>query len=426
MTVSAQTPLNRSTANGVTTVFPYNFKVLAAADLEVSIDGVVKTLTTHYTLSGVGDDGGGNVTMLSAPTAGGIVVRRRNMAYTRVTDYQDQGELPTATLDADFDASVLLSQQLAEGLERAVKVPITSDLDPAQLIADLTQASIDAVAAADAAAISETNAAASASIASAAATSATASASTASTAATSATASASAASTSATSATSSASAASTSASGASSSATTASTAATNAGNSATAAATSATNAASSATAAAGSATSASGSATAAGTSATNAASSAAAAAASAASVVGVPVGGVVYIGASSAPSGFLKANGAAVSRSTYSALFAVIGITFGAGDGSTTFNLPDLRGEFVRGLDDGRGVDTSRVLGSAQADGMKTHTHGMSGAIQDDGGVAYNISGGARGSAVNTTGNNSGAISETRPRNIALLAVIKH
>jgi len=123
VTVSAQTPINRSTANGVTTVFPYNFKVLAAADLEVSLDGVVKTLTTDYTLSGVGDDAGGNVTMLSAPANGVTVVRRRNMAYIREVDYQDQGELPTDTLDDDQDAPILMIQQVAEGLSRAVSLP---------------------------------------------------------------------------------------------------------------------------------------------------------------------------------------------------------------------------------------------------------------------------------------------------------------
>lgn len=126
MTVSAQTPIKRSTANGVTTVFPYDFKILAAADLEVSLDGVVKTLTTDYTLSGVGDDAGGNVTMLSAPANGVTVVRRRNMAYTREVDYQDQGELPTDTLDDDQDAPILMIQQLNEEVGRGLRLPITA------------------------------------------------------------------------------------------------------------------------------------------------------------------------------------------------------------------------------------------------------------------------------------------------------------
>ena len=74
----------------------------------------------------------------------------------------------------------------------------------------------------------------------------------------------------------------------------------------------------------------------------------------------------------------LKCNGAAVSRTTYAALFAVIGTTYGAGDGSTTFNLPEVRGEFIRGLDDGRGVDPGRGIGTAQGSQNLEHSHGAS------------------------------------------------
>lgn len=70
---------------------------------------------------------------------------------------------------------------------------------------------------------------------------------------------------------------------------------------------------------------------------------------------------------STAPSGWLKANGAAVSRTAYADLFAAIGTTYGSGDGFNTFNLPDLRGEFIRGFDDARGVDSGRAMGSSQA-----------------------------------------------------------
>ncbi|MEH6564572.1 MAG: phage tail protein [Halopseudomonas sp.] len=79
-----------------------------------------------------------------------------------------------------------------------------------------------------------------------------------------------------------------------------------------------------------------------------------------------PSGLVAHFARSSAPTGWLKANGAAVGRVAYADLFAAIGTTFGAGDGFNTFNLPDLRGEFVRGWDDGRGVDAGRLLGSWQ------------------------------------------------------------
>lgn len=87
-------------------------------------------------------------------------------------------------------------------------------------------------------------------------------------------------------------------------------------------------------------------------------------------------GFVSYTAAATAPAGWLKANGAVVSRTTYAALFAAIGTTYGAGDGSTTFKLPDYRGYFLRALDDGRGIDTGRVLGSTQTSQNLSHNHG--------------------------------------------------
>ena len=89
----------------------------------------------------------------------------------------------------------------------------------------------------------------------------------------------------------------------------------------------------------------------------------------------VPTGSVHMMATTTAPSGYLKCNGAAVSRTTYSALFAIIGTTHGEGDGSATFNVPDLRGEFVRGWDDSRGVDSGRSFGSSQSDTNKQHNH---------------------------------------------------
>jgi len=136
----------------------------------------------------------------------------------------------------------------------------------------------------------------------------------------------------------------------------------------------------------------------------------------------IPSGAVLYFAGRNAPTGWLKANGAAVSRSTYAALFAAIGTTYGTGDGRNTFNLPDLRGEFVRGWDDGRGVDNGRALGSAQADEFKAHTHG---------GVPQRAGDSDRGGSVSWFSidglgqTESAGGSETRPRNIALLACIK-
>jgi len=80
----------------------------------------------------------------------------------------------------------------------------------------------------------------------------------------------------------------------------------------------------------------------------------------------VPTGAILSFAISTAPSGWLECNGTAVSRVTFNGLFQAIGTTYGAGDGSTTFALPDFRGEFLRGWDNGRGIDSSRGLGTFQ------------------------------------------------------------
>lgn len=138
-----------------------------------------------------------------------------------------------------------------------------------------------------------------------------------------------------------------------------------------------------------------------------------------------PAGAVAAFAMNSAPGGWLKCNGAAISRTTYATLFAAIGTTFGVGDGSTTFNLPDLRGEFVRGWDDGRGVDTSRTFGSAQGDQFKAHTHTVNLTAEM---AAGSNSGSLRTGSTTNTGSTGGAVApdETRPRNIALLYCIRY
>lgn len=100
------------------------------------------------------------------------------------------------------------------------------------------------------------------------------------------------------------------------------------------------------------------------------------------------------------PAGWFRANGAAVSRTVYSALFAKIGTTYGAGDGVSTFNLPDPRGKFIRVLDDGRGIDVGRVLGSSQADEIRSHNH--SGSAANAGGHAHTASADAQGEHTHT------------------------
>jgi len=95
-------------------------------------------------------------------------------------------------------------------------------------------------------------------------------------------------------------------------------------------------------------------------------------------VEGVPTGSVFCMAVVSIPTGYLECNGAAVSRSTYSALFAIIGVNYGSGDGSSTFNVPDLRGEFVRGVDRGRGIDSGRNVATSQGGANASHNHSIS------------------------------------------------
>lgn len=98
-----------------------------------------------------------------------------------------------------------------------------------------------------------------------------------------------------------------------------------------------------------------------------------------------PIGTIAYFAGDSAPAGWLKANGAQVSRSVYANLFAAISTRFGAGNGSTTFTLPDLRGVFLRGFDDGRGFDGGRVLGSLQNHNLAEHRHATGWRINNTG-----------------------------------------
>ena len=161
------------------------------------------------------------------------------------------------------------------------------------------------------------------------------------------------------------------------------------------------------------------------------------------------VGEVAFFARTTPPSGWLKANGAAVSRTTYAALFAAIGTTFGAGDGLTTFNLPDLRGEFLRGLDDGRNIDRGRRLGTAQGDAIRNITGKLDGSAMGSGNQVLEgkmIASGAIGTTYQQrqwSGDQGGwgeqsvsfdfdasrvvpTASENRPRNVALLACIKY
>jgi microcystin-dependent protein len=154
--------------------------------------------------------------------------------------------------------------------------------------------------------------------------------------------------------------------------------------------------------------------------------------------IALPAGAVMAFARTTAPDGWLAADGSLVSRSTYAALFSAIGTSHGAGDGSTTFNLPDLRGVFVRGSDSQtiNGITYAGSFGSKQGDAMQGHYHQFFGgtSVYVQGSGSSNL---PAGSFVNIVTQSVGipitdgangtprTASETRPANIALLYCIK-
>jgi microcystin-dependent protein len=142
------------------------------------------------------------------------------------------------------------------------------------------------------------------------------------------------------------------------------------------------------------------------------------------------------------PTGTLECDGSAISRSTYSDLYALFGDMYGDGDGSTTFNLPDLRGRFMRGWDHGAGTDpdaasrtdrgdttTGDHVGTLQADEYESHNHGPDGAVSfwyfDDVSPNYvteYTSTDTNSDFSSVTASSGG--NETRPKNINVMFVV--
>jgi microcystin-dependent protein len=168
----------------------------------------------------------------------------------------------------------------------------------------------------------------------------------------------------------------------------------------------------------------------------------------------IPPGVIQAFGGGTVPSGWLLCDGSTVSRSTYSGLFASVGIVHGQGNGTTTFHLPDLRGRFLRGADNmgtgaaGRDLDaagrtaantggaTGNAVGSVQAEQFTSHNHGggnhthqiiqassttgSAGSIPGSGNLGSLPSALASGTIITTQGGN-----ETRPQNANSSYIIK-
>lgn len=122
MSVPNQTPYIIYNANGLTTVFPFEFYIINAADLQVSINGT--TVTSGYSVSGTGNVGGGDVTFITPPVSGSVVMLERVVPTYRLTDYQDNGDLLADTVNKDFDRLWMAIQRSFIYLGLALRRPL--------------------------------------------------------------------------------------------------------------------------------------------------------------------------------------------------------------------------------------------------------------------------------------------------------------
>ncbi len=153
----------------------------------------------------------------------------------------------------------------------------------------------------------------------------------------------------------------------------------------------------------------------------------------------LPTGGILPYAGASTPSGYLLCDGSAVSRTTFSTLFAAIATAYGIGNGTTTFNLPDLRGLFPRGVNNGSGNDPDAAgrtatnggnsgdnVGSVQSDMYTSHTHQYGTPRNTGAGGAPWVANAQATPVIDgsyTTSASGG--NETRPKNVYVNFIIK-
>jgi hypothetical protein len=137
MTVSSQNTIKSANGDGSNVTFPYDFKIFAAADLTVILRSAtgtetVQELTTHYSVTNVGVDTGGNVVFETAPAVGVTVVNRRNIAQTQLTDYTANDPFPAESHEDALDRLTFIAQQLQEEVDRSFKVSRTNTITSAE------------------------------------------------------------------------------------------------------------------------------------------------------------------------------------------------------------------------------------------------------------------------------------------------------
>jgi len=149
MTIATTGSRIQYSGNDSTTVFPYNFKITDEDQLEVILTDAngtdtTQTITTHYSVSDVGEATGGNVTMVTPPATGETLTIRRVLDLLQSTDLQNQGPFAAQTHEDAFDEHVMMIQQLQEEIDRCVQLGVTSGDDPDDYLTNIEQAVDDA------------------------------------------------------------------------------------------------------------------------------------------------------------------------------------------------------------------------------------------------------------------------------------------
>lgn len=133
MTISSTITKNSYSGNGSTTAFAFAYYIISENDVEVIIRSsngteTVQSLTTHYTVTGVQNNSGGTVTMITAPATGETLVIRRATSKIQDTDYVANDPFPAETHEAALDKGVLISQELQEQVNRSIKISRTNTM----------------------------------------------------------------------------------------------------------------------------------------------------------------------------------------------------------------------------------------------------------------------------------------------------------
>ena len=135
MTLSTTSNMVSFSGNGNTTVFAYNFKILASSDLKVYIRSAtgtetLKTITTHYNVSGVGSASGGNVTFTggNTPANGETVIIQRVVPLTQTHDYVENDPFPAESHEEGLDRLTMHVQQIQEEVDRSIKASVTNTI----------------------------------------------------------------------------------------------------------------------------------------------------------------------------------------------------------------------------------------------------------------------------------------------------------